>query len=95
MEKYEKQQSSQAGFKPGTLWICKVGGAKQLGINNKKRAQNTVTLKAVRLSIILVTLSSLTVSVNAGQGDEWENLDRLENSGWLHWEHTYIPARGH
>lgn len=50
------------------------------------------TLKAVRVSIILVTLSSRMVSVKAGQGDEWGNLDRLENSGWLHWEHTYIPA---
>ena len=50
------------------------------------------TLKAVRDSIILVTLSSRMVSVKAGQGDEWGNLDRLENSGWLHWEHTYIPA---
>lgn len=53
-----------------------------------------LTLKAVRLSIILVTLSSLMVSVKAGQGDEWANLARLENSGWLHWEHTYIPAGG-
>lgn len=52
------------------------------------------TLKAVRVSIILVTLSSLMVSVKAGQGDEWANLERLENSGWLHWEHTYIPAGG-
>lgn len=32
------------------------------------------------------------VSVKAGQGDEWANLERLENSGWLHWEHTYIPV---
>lgn len=52
----------------------------------------TLTLKAVSVSIILVTLSSLMVSVKAGQGDEWENLERLENSGWLHLEHTYIPA---
>lgn len=50
------------------------------------------TLKAVRVSIILVTLSSLMVLVKAGQGDEWANLERLENSGWLHLEHTYIPG---
>lgn len=51
-----------------------------------------LTLKAVRLSISLVTLSSLMVSVKAGHGDEWANLDRLENSGWLQLEHTYIPV---
>lgn len=51
-----------------------------------------MTLYAVSVSISLVTLSSLIVSVKAAHGDEWENLDRLENRGWLHLEHTYIPA---
>lgn len=50
------------------------------------------TLNAVSDSIILVTLSSLRVSVKAGHGEEWANFDLLENSGWLHWEHTYIPG---
>lgn len=36
----------------------------------------------MRVSIILVTLSSLSVSLNAGHGDEWGNLERLENRGW-------------
>lgn len=39
------------------------------------------TLKAVSVSIILLTLSSLMVSVKAGQGEVWGNLERLENSG--------------
>lgn len=44
------------------------------------------------VSITLVTLSSWIVSVKAGQGEEWAYLDLLENSGFAHWEQTYIPA---
>lgn len=44
------------------------------------------------VSITLVTLSLWMVSVKAGQGEEWAYLDLLENSGFAHWEQTYIPA---
>jgi len=46
------------------------------------------TLKAVRLSMCFVTLSSRSVSVKAGHGEECSYLDRLENKGCLHWEQT-------
>lgn len=51
-----------------------------------------LTLEALGVSMTLVTLSSWMVSVKAGQGEEWAYLDLLENSGFAHWEQTYIPA---
>lgn len=37
-------------------------------------------------------LSSLMVSVNAGQGDECLYLELLEKRSWSHFAHTYFPT---
>lgn len=46
------------------------------------------TLYASRGSLTLVTLSSWTVSVKAGHGEECSYLERLENSSYPHLAHT-------
>ena len=49
------------------------------------------TLKAVAVSCSLVTLSGLTVFVNAGQADGWLNFLVLRNNSFPQFEQTYTP----
>ena len=50
------------------------------------------TLKAVAVSCSLLTLSGLTVFVNAGQADGWLNFLVLRNNSFPQFEQMYTPA---